>query len=106
MSECRAIREYVKARAAEVAATILGADKVKTQYPPSMGGEDFAFYQQVIPGAMYWLGVSNSEKGTVGMPHSRDYVADEGSIMVGARAMSAVLLDYLVRHAPSPGEGG
>jgi metal-dependent amidase/aminoacylase/carboxypeptidase family protein len=60
-------------------------------------GEDFAFYQQVIPGAMYWLGVSNSEKGTVGMPHSPGYVADEESIMVGSKAMAAVLLDYLDR---------
>ena len=61
-------------------------------------GEDFAFYQQVIPGAMYWLGVSNSERGTVGMPHSPEYVADEESIMVGSKAMAAVLLDYLDRH--------
>jgi len=64
-------------------------------------GEDFAFYQQVIPGALYWLGVSNSEKGTVGMPHSPGYVADEASIMVGSKAMSAVLLDYLDRNAPA-----
>jgi metal-dependent amidase/aminoacylase/carboxypeptidase family protein len=63
-------------------------------------GEDFAFYQQVIPGALYWLGVSNAEKGTVGMPHSPGYVADEESIMVGSKAMSAVLLDYLDRNAP------
>jgi amidohydrolase len=61
-------------------------------------GEDFAFYQQVIPGALYWLGVSNSEKGTVGMPHNPGYVADEGAILVGAAAMAAVLLDYLDRN--------
>ena len=61
-------------------------------------GEDFAFYQQVIPGAMYWLGVSNAEKGTVGMPHSPGYVADEGAIRVGSAAMAAVLLDYLDRN--------
>ena len=54
--------------------------------------------QQEIPGVMYWLGVSNSEAGTVGMPHSPGYVADEGAILVGATAMSAVLLDYLERH--------
>ena len=60
--------------------------------------EDFAFFQQHIPGAMYWLGVSNSALGTVGMPHTPDYVADEGSIVVGAKAMAAVLLDYLATH--------
>ncbi len=60
--------------------------------------EDFAHFQQHIPGAMYWLGVSNSAAGTAGMPHSPDYVADEGSIVVGAKAMSAILLGYLATH--------
>ncbi len=60
--------------------------------------EDFAHYQQHIPGAMYWLGVSNSELGYVGMPHSPDFVADEESIIVGARAMAALLLDFLMKH--------
>ncbi len=60
--------------------------------------EDFARYQQHIPGAMYWLGVSNSQLGYVGMPHSPGFVADEESIIVGAKTMAAVLLDYLEKH--------
>jgi metal-dependent amidase/aminoacylase/carboxypeptidase family protein len=60
--------------------------------------EDFAVFQQHVPGAMYWLGVSNSALGTVGMPHSPDYVADEGAIVVGAKAMAAVLIGYLATH--------
>jgi metal-dependent amidase/aminoacylase/carboxypeptidase family protein len=58
-------------------------------------GEDFAYFQQQIPGAMYWLGVSNSAAGSTGMPHSPDFVADEESIVVGAQAMAAVLVGYL-----------
>jgi metal-dependent amidase/aminoacylase/carboxypeptidase family protein len=61
-------------------------------------GEDFAYYQQLIPGAMYWLGVSNSGLGYVGMPHSPDFMADEDAIFVGAKAMAAVLIDYLARQ--------
>jgi metal-dependent amidase/aminoacylase/carboxypeptidase family protein len=60
--------------------------------------EDFAWFQQQVPGAMYWLGVSNSALGTVGMPHTPGYVADEGAIAVGSKAMAAVLLDYLATH--------
>jgi amidohydrolase len=60
--------------------------------------EDFAFYQQTVPGAMYWLGVSNAALGTVGMPHSPDYVADEESIFVGAKTMTAVIIDYMEKH--------
>lgn len=59
--------------------------------------EDFSLYQQQIPGAMYWLGASNSELGTVSMPHSPDFVADEEAILVGAKVMTAVILDYMER---------
>lgn len=59
--------------------------------------EDFGFFQDSAPGVMYWLGVSNPAAQTVGMPHSSDFVADEGAILVGARAMAAVLLAYLDR---------
>jgi metal-dependent amidase/aminoacylase/carboxypeptidase family protein len=56
--------------------------------------EDFGAFQLVVPGAFFYLGV-----GPIGMPHSPGYVADEASIVVGARAMSAVLLDRLAAGA-------
>lgn len=60
-----------------------------------MFSEDFGSFQDEAKGVMYFLGVSNTEKGIVGMPHSPGYVADEDSISVGARTMAAVILDYL-----------
>jgi amidohydrolase len=60
--------------------------------------EDFSRFQQHVPGALYYLGVSNSAKGTVGLPHSPMFVADEGAILFGADAMSAILVDYLENH--------
>ena len=57
--------------------------------------EDFGFFQDAVPGVFWFLGVNNSAKGTVGMPHSPNYVADEGAILVAARAMTAVMLDRL-----------
>jgi len=62
---------------------------------PTQFSEDFGSFQEQVPGVMYYLGVSNSEKGWVGLPHSPGYVADEGSIEIGARAMAAVILDFL-----------
>ena len=53
--------------------------------------EDFGSFQELVPGVMYFLGVSNSARGTAGMPHSPNYVADEGAILVGARAMAAAI---------------
>jgi len=57
--------------------------------------EDFGSFQAQVPGVMWFLGVSKTAKGTRGMPHAPDYVADDGAIMVGARAMVAVILDRM-----------
>ncbi len=60
-----------------------------------MFSEDFGAFQGEVPGVMYLLGVSNAARGWVGMPHSPGYVADEAAILIGARALSAILLDRL-----------
>ena len=75
---------------------MLGAGSVSMleQVVPAFS-EDFGSFQAQVPGVMFFLGVSNPEKGIVGMPHSPGYVADEESIFVGAKAMAAVLLDFL-----------
>jgi metal-dependent amidase/aminoacylase/carboxypeptidase family protein len=57
--------------------------------------EDFGSFQAAVPGVMYLLGVSNRDRGWVGMPHSPGYMADESAIALGARALAAVLLDRL-----------
>ncbi len=57
--------------------------------------EDFGHFQRLAPGAMYWLGVANTETGSRGLPHAPDFVADDEAIFVGARAMTAVLLELL-----------
>ncbi len=64
--------------------------------------EDFGSFQDEVPGAMYFLGVSNAERGWVGMPHTPDYVADEEAIFVGARTMAAVFLDFFALGLPAP----
>ncbi len=80
--------------------SILGEDGIVViENVPTQFSEDFGSFQEDVPGVMYYLGVSNSAKGWVGLPHSPGYVADEESITVGARAMAAVILDYLDTHA-------
>lgn len=61
--------------------------------------EDFSHFLRRVPGAMYFLGVSNERKKIVGMPHSPGFAVDESAIEVGARAMSRIMLDYLARNA-------
>jgi amidohydrolase len=76
--------------------SILGEEGlVLVESVPPFFGEDFSYYLQKIPGVMYWLGVSNGEKGIIGMPHSPQFAVDEEAIIVGAKTMAAVLLYYL-----------
>jgi len=58
--------------------------------------EDFGSFQRIVPGVFFFLGVNNSKKGTVGFPHSPDYIADDAAILVGTKTMLAVMLDHLV----------
>lgn len=58
-------------------------------------GEDFAFYQQHVPGAMFFLGGQNLEKGITSYNHFPDYDLDESVITVGTKTMAAVLVDWL-----------
>jgi amidohydrolase len=81
--------------------SILGEDGVVViENVPTQFSEDFGSFQMEVPGVMYYLGVSNSEKGWVGLPHSPGYVADERSIEYGARAMAAVILHYFDAAGP------
>ncbi|MGI6253421.1 MAG: M20 metallopeptidase family protein [Aminivibrio sp.] len=71
-------------RAAQIAA---GAEKI-IPATPSMGGEDFALFQQVIPGCMFWLGVGNEAIGAVHPWHSPKFTADETALPVGAAVLA------------------
>jgi amidohydrolase len=83
-------------RASAAMRAALGAERVIdiTQIFPAFS-EDFGAFQERVPGVYYFLGVANAAKGYAGMPHAPDYVADEGAMLVGARAMAAVILDRL-----------
>jgi amidohydrolase len=66
---------------------------------PFMPAEDFAYYQKVIPGFYYFLGVGNRAKGITAGWHTPEFDVDEESLVIGVKVMSNVLLDYLDRHA-------
>lgn len=68
-----------------------------TRIPPAMGSEDFSFFANVVPGFFYRLG--QVKPGTTsGDHHTPTFLADDGSVPVGIKVMSYVILDYLSRH--------
>ena len=59
---------------------------------PPYFGEDFAFYQQHIPGAFLFLGIRNEEKGLVHMCHHPKFQVDDPALEVGVQAWLALAL--------------
>jgi amidohydrolase len=67
--------------------------------PPRMAAEDFSYYQRVVPGFFYFLGVGNPDRGITAPLHTAAFDVDEESLVIGVKLMSNVVLDYLERHA-------
>ena len=79
----------------------IAGDKNVSVIKPTMGSEDFSEYQKVIPGFFYWLGGGNRAKGITAAHHTAEFDVDENSLVLGVKAMSAVLLDFLERESTS-----
>jgi amidohydrolase len=74
-------------------AKIVGAESVEV-LDPVMGGEDFAYFANEVPGFFFRLGmVAEGEES--GGHHTPTFKADDASIPIGMRAMSNLLMDYL-----------
>lgn len=58
------------------------------------GAEDFAFFQEKIPGLYFFLG-SQSESTGSHFNHSPYFDMDESGLIAGVRAMSHLAVDYL-----------
>lgn len=63
--------------------------------PQSLGGEDFAWYLESVPGAMGRLGTRTPGGPTYDL-HQGDLVVDERATGIGARVLAAVAMEALV----------
>ncbi|MGA2382725.1 MAG: amidohydrolase [Gemmatimonadales bacterium] len=59
--------------------------------------EDFALYQQKVPGMFFFIGVTPADRDPMTAPrnHSPLFYADEGALPIGIRAMANLAVDYL-----------
>ncbi len=57
--------------------------------------DDFAFFQQKIPGVFFFLGGSNFEKGIIAMNHSPNFEVDEECIRTGVKSFSSLIFERL-----------
>jgi len=70
--------------------------------PQSLGGEDFAWYLESVPGAMGRLGTRTPGGRTYDL-HQGDLHIDERAVGVGAKVLAAAVLTTL-DGGPHPGE--
>ncbi len=75
--------------AREAAFLVVGEEGVVRQPHPSLGGEDFAFYLQKVPGCLVRFGAQ--KKGLEKVPaHSPRFDFDEGVLPVGAAFLATI----------------
>jgi amidohydrolase len=67
-----------------------------------MPSEDFAYYQQHIPGVFLFLGVvpKGSDPAHAPRNHSPAFFADEAALPLGVRTLSNLALDWLTMQRP------
>ncbi|MBO0775503.1 MAG: amidohydrolase [Actinobacteria bacterium] len=94
------VNEPVSTAILEAAASdVLGPEAV-TAAPQSLGGEDFAWYLQSIPGSLARLGTRAPGQGDDFDIHQPAFDVDERAIATGVRLLSATAVTALADSAP------
>ncbi|HEY3402805.1 MAG TPA: amidohydrolase [Ohtaekwangia sp.] len=72
-------------------------EKNVIRIPVDTGAEDFAYYQQKIPGFFFFVGALPPEIDIKTAPshHTPEFMMDERSMLTGLKAMLNVTLDYM-----------
>ena len=78
----------------KTAKDVLGEGKL-TYSKPSMGGEDFSFYTEKVPGITFRLGTGNEAKGTTYSLHHPKFDVDEDALEIGTALIAKFTLNYL-----------
>ncbi|XP_074312407.1 IAA-amino acid hydrolase ILR1-like 4 [Silene latifolia] len=85
-----------------VATDMLGSRNVK-EAPMLTGSEDFSFYQEVVPGYFFFVGMKNETLGKTGSEHNPLFVVNEDVLPYGAALHASLAVRYLLQNeAESP----
>ncbi|MAD19769.1 MAG: hypothetical protein CMJ52_06050 [Planctomycetaceae bacterium] len=79
-------------RVRAIAGEELGADRIVEVDRPTMGGEDFAFYGQVVPASFFLLGQRPSPADPMPDLHSPRYDFNDATIETGVRLFRRIAL--------------
>ncbi len=61
------------------------------------GGEDFSYFQEIVPGIYFFLGGMSPDEDSKGAfpHHTPDFMIDESGMLLGVKAFTQLTLDYL-----------
>lgn len=78
---------------AETAAAALNPGAIDWIDQPSMGSEDFSYYLELIPGAMFRLGIAGPQVGHAPL-HTSVFDIDQRAIAVGCKLFAAAVIAH------------
>ncbi|GAA0367945.1 amidohydrolase [Alkalibacterium iburiense] len=64
------------------------------ELPPSLGGEDFSAFSEIVPSTYIWIGAGNAEKGYDYPHHHPKFALDEDSFLTGVKLFVGVAMNY------------
>jgi len=82
----------------EATEDILGKDAVTIMSRPTMGGEDFSYFLEQVPGAFFVVGTYNEAKGIVNALHNPKFDIDEDVLFKASAVMAKSALIYLNKN--------
>jgi amidohydrolase len=85
-----AMADYV----AKIAKQTFGPDRYFPVPRPSMGGEDFAYYLEKVPGCFFLVGVEPLDRPAYPPLHSDRYDFTDGSLEIGMRMFVELVRNY------------
>ncbi len=79
----------------EAAKSALGPENVHMMKESSMGGEDFAYYLEEIPGAYFRIGCSDGKTRDI---HTNDFDIDEKCMATAIKVFAETVKRYFILH--------
>ncbi|WP_269429643.1 M20 metallopeptidase family protein [Pontibacillus marinus] len=69
------------------------------EIPPNMGGEDFAYFLQKVPGSYVFFGSANPDIGAIHPYHHPEFDIDEQVMLYASKILTRTVVNYLQNYA-------
>ncbi|MBU2996409.1 amidohydrolase [Cellulophaga baltica] len=73
---------------------VAGKDQVNL-VKATTGGEDFSYFQEVVPGVYFFLGGMTPGNTEAFPHHTPDFMIDDSGLLLGVKALTELSIDYL-----------